>query len=147
MQIPIRAPKNPNFTMLIKEATAHALIEEKMNLFPDLEQKYGQTSQHARTEHHYYDNCSDHSCRSNRQSNWFQVTKGGNNDRRVQLNLGTPVARKPEQLVNPRPYSKYSDYNPLIQNLEYIFHVDNQNKIPPARPLKNSDKNQDKFCH
>ena len=75
------------------------------------------------------------------------MQKGINNNRRVQFNLCAPVARKPKQLENPRPYSNYSDYTSLLHNLEYIFHMDNWNKIPLARPLKNSGKNQDQFCH
>ena len=44
-------------------------------------------------------------------------------------------------------YLKYNDYAALVHNLEYIFHMDNRNKIPPPKLLRNTGKNLDQFFH
>ena len=66
-----------------------------------------------------------------------------NNNRLVQFNLGSQPPKKSENSENAHPRSKYSDYTPLFHILEYVYQVDNHNKIPPPYPLKNLGKNMD----
>ena len=68
-------------------------------------------------------------------------------DRKTQSTDDILSPKRSGQLVNPRLPTKYTIYTPLVYSLEHIFHVDNWNKIPPARPLKSLGKNQDQFCH
>ena len=42
---------------------------------------------------------------------------------------------------------KYSDYVALVYSLEHVFQVDNRDKIPASKPLRNVSKNSDQFCH
>ena len=51
--------KTLTFTMLMEAAAAHALTEEKMNSFPELDQKAGHNSQSTKTEQHRYDSRAD----------------------------------------------------------------------------------------
>ena len=79
--------KTPTFTVLMEVAAAYALTEEKMDPFPELEQKSNQNSQAARTEPRYPDTCTNRPHRSYRPTNRLQVTKGSSN-RQVQYNPG-----------------------------------------------------------
>ena len=67
--------KTLTFIILMESATTYALTEEKMNPFIDFEQKSRETSHHAFSEQHHYDNYLDCSHRPNRLSNHLQ--KGG----------------------------------------------------------------------
>ena len=81
--------------MLMESAIAHALIEEKMNPFPDPDQKASQNSQSTRTKQHHYDSRVDHSQRPCMQSDWLQVAKRESKDRQVQFSPGIYAVRKP----------------------------------------------------
>ena len=86
--------------------------------------------------------------RSNREFDQNQYSHRGEDNRPRPYEL---IAQQPRHLNNRnerRPIlSKYADYTALVYNLEHVFQVDNRNKIPSPRPLHNTDKNLDQFCH
>ena len=131
------------FTMLMEAAATHASTEEKMNYFPELDQKASYKLYLLKSEQYRYESRTNRPPRPYQHAEHRIISKEEGSNRRTQFINDAPNVRKPEQLINPRLPSKYTSYALLVHNLEYIFHVDNRNKIPPARPLKSPGKNQD----
>ena len=65
----------------------------------------------------------------------------------VQIGSNGKLARGKNSQGNVQPLLKYSNYTPLILNLEYIYNFYNHTNIPLPHPMKNLGKNTYQFCH
>ena len=84
----------------------------------------------------------------NRDFDQSQYSRRREDNRLRPYELVAQQPRRPDNRNERRPTpSKFADYAALVYNLEHIFQVDNRNKIPALRPLRNIGKNLDQFCH
>ena len=86
--------------------------------------------------------------RSNRDFDQSQYSRRREDNRPWPYELVAQQPRRPDNRNERRSTpSIFVDYTALVYNLEYVFQVDNRNKILAPRPLHNTGKNLDQFYH
>ncbi|KAL5573156.1 hypothetical protein UlMin_022753 [Ulmus minor] len=138
-----------SFSALMDAAASHALTEEKLSPLAESTTSSARPPRPSVPRPRSDFNVdrmdrADGGRRANRDFDQNQYPRRREDHRPRPYDLVAQQPRRPDHRVERRPTpSKFDDYAALVYNLEHVFQVDNRNKIPAPRPLRNTGKNLD----
>ena len=142
-----------SFSALMDAATSHALTEEKLSPFAESATTSARPPRPSvpRPRSDYNNDQTDRAD-GRRRLNWdfdqSQYSRWRKYNRPWSYESVAQQPRCPDNRNKRRSTpSKFADYAALVYNLEHVFQVDDRNKIPTTRPLRNTGKNLDWLCH